>query len=88
MTTGPLLGDVQFYPILTPEQHQFNGLGHTIDRDSLVYSTGRAISVSAMSIALTDDGDVFYDLSICDRRNLVHIKSGNGSVIITTVGIK
>ena len=36
LTTDPVIGDVQFDPVVTLEQRQFNGLGQTIQQDRLV----------------------------------------------------
>ena len=54
MTTKTLLDDVQFDTVATPEQRQFNDLGHTIDRDSLIYSAGRTISVSGCNLTMVN----------------------------------
>ena len=50
VTSDPLLGNLQFDPVATPEQHQFNGSGKTIEQDSLIYSAGRVISVSGRKL--------------------------------------
>ena len=50
--TDPLIGDVQFGPVATLEQRQFNGSGQTIERDILVYSAGRSISVSGCKLTI------------------------------------
>ena len=51
-TTDPLLGDVQFDPAANTEQRQSNDSVHTIEQDSLVFSAGRASSVSGCKITM------------------------------------
>ena len=57
VTTDPLLGDVQFDHVVTPEQHQFNGPVQTIYWDSLIYSTGMAIKVSGFNLTMVKNFD-------------------------------